>query len=78
MPRMGRTAEELGIKDIVVASTYSDTAFKVLEAFKGMNVNIVIATPSAAFREEGWVMNPEVRRKLEEMSAKVLTCTRAR
>ena len=70
-------AEELGIKDIVVASTYGDTAFKVLEAFKGMDVNIVVVTISAAFREEGWVMNPEVRRKLEEMGAKVLTCTHA-
>lgn len=70
-------AEELGIKDIVVGSTYGDTAFKVLEAFKGMNVNIVVVTISAAFREEGWVMSPEVRKKLEEMGAKVLTCTHA-
>ena len=61
-----------------MSSTYGNTAFKVLEAFKGMDVNIVVVTITAAFREEGWAMNPEVRRKLEEMGAKVLTCTCAR
>ncbi len=70
-------AKELGIKDIVIASTYGDTAFKALEIFKDMDVNIVVVTISMAFEEEGWIMKPEVRRKLEGLGAKVLTCTHA-
>ena len=70
-------AKELGIKDVVVASTYGDTAFKAAEAFKGMDVNLVVVTISMGFRDEGWVMSPEVREKLENMGVKVLTCTHA-
>ena len=70
-------AKELGIKDIVVASTYGDTAFKALEVFKGLDINLVVVTISMGFKDEGWVMSPEAREKLEKMGGKVLTYTHA-
>lgn len=70
-------AKELGIKDVVVASTYGDTAFKAIEVFKDMGVNLVVVTISMGFEDEGWIMKPEVREELTRMGAKVLTCTHA-
>ena len=55
-------ARELGIRDIVVASTYGDTAFKAAEVFKDMNVNLVAVTISMGFMDEGWVMSRRLER----------------
>ena len=55
-----RRAEELGIEDIVVASTLGGTGVKAVEAFKGYNV--VIVTHSTGFREPG-------KQELEESAA---------
>ena len=46
-----RRADELGIRDIVVASTRGGTGVKAVEAFKGYNV--VVVTHSTGFREPG-------------------------
>lgn len=69
--------KELGIRHLVVASTYGGTALKALEAFKELNVDIVVVTIASSFKEEGWVMEDSIRRKLEGLGAKVLTCTHA-
>jgi len=45
--------------------------------FKDMDVNIIVVTISKGFEREGWVMDDEVRRKIESLGAKVLTCTHA-
>jgi hypothetical protein len=70
-------AKQLGIKDIVVASTHGGTALKAAKSFKDMKVNIVAVTISEAFGKEGWVMTKEERRKLEAEGIKVLTCSHA-
>ncbi|MBS7642035.1 MAG: pyruvate kinase alpha/beta domain-containing protein [Candidatus Bathyarchaeia archaeon] len=67
----------LGIKHIVVASTYGSTALKAIEMFKDMDVEIIVVTISKSFEKEGWVMDEEIRRKIESLGAKVLTCTHA-
>lgn len=67
-------AESLGIKQIVVASTYGETGRKAIETFKDMDVNLVIVTISMGFTKEGWIMPSEVRKELESKGAKVLTC----
>ena len=66
-------ALELGIRDIVVASTHGGTALKVSEAFAADKANIVAVTICEGFRSEGWTMTPEERRKLQDRGIKVLT-----
>ena len=66
-------AAEMGIRDIVVATTHGGTCLKVAEAFKGTGSRIVAVTISAAFREEGWVMSDEERGKLSERGINVFT-----
>jgi len=70
-------AKQLGIKDIVVASTHGGTALKAAKSFKDMKVNIVAVTISEAFGKEGWVMTKKERRRLEAEGIKVLTCSHA-
>jgi len=70
-------AKQLGIKDIVVASTHGGTALKAAKAFKDSKVNLVAVTISQAFGPEGWAMTPNERRKLEAEGIKVLTCSHA-
>ena len=69
-------ARSLGIKEIVVASNTGETAFKLLEKVK--DEKVIVVTHHAGFREP-WKceMKEEVRAKLEEMGAKVLTTMHA-
>lgn len=70
-------AKALGIKQIIVASTYGETGRKAIEVFKDMDVNLVIVTISSGFTKEGWIMSSDVRKELESKGAKVLTCIHA-
>ena len=70
-------AQELGIKDVVIASTHGDTGIRAIDAFKDMGMNIIVVTLSKGFTEEGWMMGDERRKELEAKGAKVLTCTHA-
>ncbi|MGQ9629553.1 MAG: pyruvate kinase alpha/beta domain-containing protein [bacterium] len=72
-----KRAEELGIRHVVMASTYGGTARKALEVFKGSDIQLVAVTISMGFVEEGWIMEPEVRKELEGKGVKVLTCLHA-
>jgi len=70
-------AKQLGIKDVVVASTHGGTALKAAKLFKDVKANVVAVTISDAFSKEGWVMTHEERKKLEAEGIKVLTCSHA-
>lgn len=73
-----RVIEERGFRDIVVASTYGDTALIFAEALKDKDVNLVIVTHNVGFREPGThEMTEEVREKLKALGAKVYTGTMA-
>jgi len=72
-----KRAKELGIEQIVIASTYGGAAKKALEIFDSSKVNVVVVTISYGFKSEGWIMEEEVRRELEEKGAKVLTSIHA-
>ena len=69
-----KRAEELGIRDIVVATTHGGTAIKTVDAFSDMKINLVAVTISEAFHEEGWCMTVEERKRLKDKGIKVLTC----
>jgi hypothetical protein len=69
-------ADELGIRDIVVASTEGTTALKTMEVFKGYN--IVIVTHVTGYIEPGGQeVNEERRRTVCDAGGKILTATMA-
>ncbi len=66
-----RRAEELGVKDILVASTRGGVGLKAAEYFKGYNV--VVVAHSTGFREPGKNEMPEdVQEKIRATGGKVL------
>ncbi len=72
-----KRAKELDIDQVVVASTHGNTGFKALDVFQNTNVRVVVVTISHAFKKEGWVMEDEVRKKLNEKGALVVTTLHA-
>jgi len=71
-----KRADELGIKDIVVASTRGPTGVKASEVFKGYN--LVVVTHTTGFREPGkQELTDESHEKIEANGGKVLTTSHA-
>jgi len=68
-----RRAEELGIRQVVVATTHGYTALRAAEMLRGLDVEIIAVSICAAFEDQGWTMSPEERAKLEAAGVKVLT-----
>ncbi|MBS7607412.1 hypothetical protein KEJ14_06210 [Candidatus Bathyarchaeota archaeon] len=69
-----KRAEELGIKDIVVASTRGYTGVKASEIFRGYN--LVVVTHHTGFRELGQQeLTEENRRRIEANGGKIYTGT---
>ena len=72
-----KRAQELGIKDIVVASTHGSTALKASKIFKDMSVNLVAVAICEGYREEGWTMTEGEKKRLRDNGVKVLTSIHA-
>jgi len=72
-----KRAEELGIRDIVVASTSGETGLRAAQVFQGLKSNLIAVTFSGAFAEEGTVLSEEKREALEKKGVRVLMCTHA-
>ena len=70
-------ADELGIKDIVIASSHGGTALKATDFFDLKENNVVAVTICESFKDLGWTMKPEEREKLESKGIRVLTCIHA-
>ena len=71
-------ARNLGIKNIIVASTYGSTAKKALEYFDPNEFNLVVVTHMTGFLNPGeQQMDEETRNYLIKHGAKVLTCSHA-
>ena len=71
-----RRAAELSIRHIVVATTSGRTGLLAARIFQGKN--LVVVTHSSGFLEPDLQeIKPALRRKLEEMGAKDLTCQHA-
>jgi hypothetical protein len=70
-------SNELGIKDIVIATTSGTTAIQAAELFKE-GYNIVVVTHSTGFREPNkQSLSTSNRRILEDSGAKIFTGTHA-
>jgi len=72
-----RRAEELGIKQIVVASTHGYTAKRARAAFDGRDVELIAVSICASFAQEGWTMTAAERAELEGLGIQVLTSIHA-
>jgi hypothetical protein len=69
-------ADELGIHNIVVASTSGKTGLLAARIFQGKNV--VVVTHSTGFqRPDHQEFKPNLRREIEALGARVLTCQHA-
>jgi hypothetical protein len=66
-----KRAEELGIRDVIVASTRGVVGFKVAEFFRGFNV--VVVAHSTGFRESGKnEMSDDTQAKIIAVGGKIL------
>ena len=72
-----KRAIELGIKDIVVASTHGSTAQRAAEVFDVRDVNLVAVSICEGFKEEGWTMTEAEKKSLTDRGIKVLTSIHA-
>lgn len=64
------------IKQVVVASTWGDIGLAAANALKDMDINLVVVTHNAGFKEPGTLeMTQEVMDELESLGAKVYTGT---
>jgi uncharacterized protein len=66
-------ARELGIRQVVVASSHGTTARRAREIIDDAGVRIVAVSISAAFDAEGWTMTAAERSALEGLGITVLT-----
>ncbi len=66
--------DELGLKKVIVATSFGDTAVKALDYFKGEE--LVVINSMYGLREPGKEsMKPENRQKIEEACAKIINTT---
>lgn len=70
-------AEQLGIRQIVLASTHGFTAKRAREVFDGLKVKIIAVSICASFDQEGWTMREDERLALQRLGIIVLTSTHA-
>jgi hypothetical protein len=71
-----KRAKEMGIKDVVVASTKGETGIKTAKIFKGFN--LVVVSHSTGFKEpNAQEMSLDKRKEIEKEGGKVLTCQHA-
>ena len=66
-------ALELGIRQIVLASSHGYTAKEAARLFAGTGIAIIAVTISEGFKDLGWSMTPDERIELEKAGVRVLT-----
>jgi hypothetical protein len=68
--------QRYGVRQVVVASTWGDTGIKVAKLLRNMDINIVVVTHNAGFKEPGTLeMTSDIRGQLEEYGVRVCTGT---
>ena len=68
-----RRATELGIKQIVVASSHGDTAQMAHRVFAPLKIKVVAVSICHGWEDEGWTMSTDERADLEKMGVTVHT-----
>ena len=68
---------ELGIRQVLVASTHGGTALQAADVFQGTGVEVIAVSISAAFDEMGWSLTAGERARLQARGIRVLTSAHA-
>ena len=66
-------AQELDIKQVLIASSHGYTAKEAAIIFKGTGIELIAVTISETYKEEGWCMTTSERQDVEKAGVKVLT-----
>jgi uncharacterized protein len=66
-------AAELGVRQVVVASSHGSTALRAKAIFDGLPVEIIAVTINAAYSDLGWSMTEAERQPLIDQGIQVLT-----
>ena len=66
-------AAELGISDILIASTHGYSALQAAKVFGGTDIHITAVSISPTFDDMGWKMTEKERTAVEEAGVSVLT-----
>ncbi len=69
-------AEELGVRNIVVASSSGKTGVLAGQLFRGKNV-VAVSHSTGFMKPDYQELRPGLRKKMEALGAKVLTCQHA-
>jgi len=76
LEKAAERADELGIQNIIVATTSGETGLLAARIFP--KKNLVVVTHSTGFVEPDFQeLNPEFRSRIEESGVKILTCQHA-
>jgi uncharacterized protein len=67
-----KRAEELGIRQVVVASSHGATALAARQALQGLGTRVIAVGISASYRTMGWTMTDEERARLEAAGIPVI------
>ena len=70
-------ADELGIRQMTVATTHGYTALRAREILDGLDVKITAVSICAAFDEKGWTLTAAERERLERDGIRVVTSVHA-
>jgi len=66
-------AQDLGIRQVVVASSHGETARRAQELFGPAGIRVVAVSICHGFEDAGWTMTPEERRQVESAGITVIT-----
>jgi uncharacterized protein len=68
-----KRALELGIKQILVATSHGNTAKEAAMVFQDTGIKVIAVSISEGYRDEGWCMSSDQRQELEKVGVRVLT-----
>jgi len=68
-----KRALELGIHELVIASTHGSSALQAAEVFKNTDVRLIAVSITPSFEDMGWSMTDEEREHVEAGGVTVLT-----
>ena len=70
-------AQELNIKQVVLATSHGYTAMRASELFEKTDVDLIAVSICASFDENDWTMTREERTQIEKHGVKVVTAMHA-
>ena len=71
-----KRAEELGIQNVLVATTSGETGLKAAKIFRVKNL-VMVSHSTGFLKPDHQEFLPEFRKKIEEAGARILTCQHA-